>query len=46
MAQIEFSYNGINTIIQCYYYEKFIDVLKRLCSKINIDIFSVDCLYT
>ena len=46
MAQIEFIYNGITTIILCQYKEKFEDILQKLSLKIKIDLDSVYFLYS
>ena len=46
MAQIEFIYNGMTTIILCRYIEKFEDILQKLSSKIKIDLDSVYFLYS
>ena len=37
MAQIEFTYNGINTIIQCLLNEKLKDIIQRFKDKIELN---------
>ena len=37
MAEVEFTYNGINTIIQCNLNEKMKDICKRFKVKVNIN---------
>ena len=37
MAQIEFTYNGINTIIQCLLNEKLKNIIQRFKDKVEIN---------
>ena len=37
MAEVEFTYNGINTTIQCNLNEKMKDICKRFKVKVNIN---------
>ena len=46
MSQVEFSYNGITTLIHCNQNEKMKEILQRFCSKTEIDINSVYFLYS
>ena len=45
MAQVNFNYNGIKTVIQCQKDDKMKDIFKRLLTKTNIDINKVYFLY-
>ena len=46
MVEIEFSYRGINTTVQCNPEEKFKDILQKLSTKIDINLNSVFYLYS
>lgn len=46
MAEIEFIYNGIKTVIQSEINKKFKDILKNLSAKIEIQLDSIYCLYS
>ena len=37
MAQVEFQYNGINTIIQCQENQKILDICNNFISKSNLN---------
>ena len=41
MAQIEFVYNGITTIIQCNLNEKMKEIIKRFKEKANINNYNI-----
>ena len=45
MAEINFIYNGIETIIQCEINDKFREICKKFCIKIELDIFKLIFIY-
>ena len=45
MAEMIFSYNGINTLIQCKIEEKLKDICERFCTKIHININELIFIY-
>lgn len=46
MAEIEFVYNGVSTMIQCNQDDKFSAILEKLSTKIKIELNSVYFLYS
>ena len=46
MSSIEFSYHGVNTLIQCNPNDKFSSILNKLATKTDIDFNSVYILYS
>ena len=46
MSSIEFSYHGVNTVIQCNPNDKFSSILNKLATKTDIDFNSVYILYS
>ena len=46
MEEIEFSYKGINTTIKCDPNDSFGKVIEKLSKKIEINLNSVDFLYS
>ena len=46
MEEIEFSYKGINTTIKCDSNDSFVKVIEKLSKKIEINLNSVNFLYS
>ena len=46
MAEVEFSYKGINTIILCNLNEKFSNILKKIFIKIEINLNLIYFFYS
>ena len=45
MAEVIFKYNGIDTLIQCKIEDKFKEITKKYCNKIEIDINNLIFIY-
>ena len=45
MAEVIFKYNGIDTLIQCKIEDKFKEITKKFCNKIEIDINDLIFIY-
>lgn len=46
MSLVEFSYNGVETLVQCNSNDKLMDIMNKLSNKIKIDFNSVNILYS